>query len=206
MTNRKLNSNPYGVWRRNLYLINQKRNEFWKRLTGWLPESRMTKGIAYDETSISDLLENAADPQGRHDHHLWPIPDQREWPHETCHRGVRHSHPTKPWPDITSYVSLRSHSDIPRISHRYRPLSHHAEGSFALRSRRVWERCLGVVSSGSKSAGYGDNNHPHPILTTHPECSLSDFPYEKPDRHLLSDDCRASWKCGVSWDKRNFFI
>jgi hypothetical protein len=30
----------------------------------------MTKGTAYDQTSISDLLKNAADPQGRHDHHL----------------------------------------------------------------------------------------------------------------------------------------
>jgi hypothetical protein len=38
--------------------------------------------------------------------------------------------------------------------------------------------------------------HPHPILSTHTEYSLSDFPYEKPDRHTLPDDCRASWKCG----------
>jgi len=22
------------------------------------------------------------------------------------------------------------------------------------------------------------------------------FPYEKPDRHHLPDDCRVSWKCG----------
>jgi hypothetical protein len=34
------------------------------------PESRMTKGIAYDQTSISDLPKNAVDPQGRYDHHL----------------------------------------------------------------------------------------------------------------------------------------
>ena len=25
---------------------------------------------------------------------------------------------------------------------------------------------------------------------------MSEFPYEKPDRHHLPDDCRASWKCG----------
>ena len=34
------------------------------------------------------------------------------------------------------------------------------------------------------------------IQSTHPRHSLSDFPYEKPDRHHLPDDCRASWKCG----------
>jgi hypothetical protein len=29
--------------------------------------------------------------------------------------------------------------------------------------------------------------------------SLSDFPYEKSDRHHLPDDCRASWRYEVSW-------
>jgi len=40
----------------------------------------------------------------------------------------------------------------------YRPLSHHAEGSFALGSRRVRERCLGVLSSESNSAVYQRKN------------------------------------------------
>ena len=35
-----------------------------------LLESRMMKGIIYDQTSLPDLFKNAADPQGRHDHHL----------------------------------------------------------------------------------------------------------------------------------------
>jgi len=30
----------------------------------------MTKGIAYDETPLSDLLEDAADPEGGHDRYL----------------------------------------------------------------------------------------------------------------------------------------
>jgi hypothetical protein len=51
----------------------------------------------------------------------------------------------------------------------YRPLSHHAEGSFALRSGRVGKGCLGVPSSGSKSAGYGVWNHPLPILLPIPD-------------------------------------
>ena len=34
----------------------------------------------------------------------------------------------------------------------------------------------------------------HPILSTHTEYYLSDFPYEKPDRHHLPDDCPASWE------------
>jgi hypothetical protein len=32
---------------------------------------------------------------------------------------------------------------------------------------------------------HGVWNHPHPIPPTHPEYYLSDFPYEKPDRHTL---------------------
>ena len=55
---------------------------------------------------------------------------------------------------------------------------------------------MGVPSSGSKSAEYEVRNHPHPILSTHTEYSLSEFPYEKPDRHHLPDDCLASWECG----------
>ena len=34
------------------------------------------------------------------------------------------------------------------------------------------------------------------VSPTHPRNSLSDFPYEKPDRHSLPDPCRASGKCG----------
>ena len=153
VTNQNQTLNLYGVWPRDLYPINLKKKEYWIRWIEWSPESRMTKGIAYDETSISDLLENAADPQGRHDHHLWPISNQWEWPHETCHRGVRHQYSTESQSDLTSYVSLRSHPDIPRIFHPYRPLRPHAEGSFAIRIGRYWKTCWGVLSSGSKSAG-----------------------------------------------------
>ena len=135
--------------------INQKKNEYWKQWIEWSLESRMMKGIIYDQTSLSDLPKNALNPQGRHDHHLWPISNQWEWPHETCHCGVRHQPQPEPRPDLTSYVSLRSHSDIPRIWQRYRPLSHHAEGSFGLGQGRVWRRYLSVLSSGSKSAGSG---------------------------------------------------
>jgi hypothetical protein len=35
--------------------------------------------------------------------------------------------------------------------------------------------------------GTGSELHPHPILSTHIEYYLSDFPYEKPDRHHLHD-------------------
>jgi hypothetical protein len=38
---------------------------------------------------------------------------------------------------------------------------------------------MGVVSSESKSAGYEVRNHPHPILSTHSECSLSEIFLEK---------------------------
>jgi hypothetical protein len=41
---------------------------------------------------------------------------------------------------------------------------------------RFLRTCWGVLWSGSKSEGYGDRNHPHPILSTHSEYSLSDFP------------------------------
>ena len=61
----------------------------------------------------------------------------------------------------------------------YRPLSHHAEGSFALGQGRVRERCLGVLSRGFKSAGSGVWNHPHPNLSSHSEYFLSEFLYEK---------------------------
>ena len=107
--------------------------------------------------------------------------------------------------DTAGYVDLMTISNtqsipdsgIPRTLHPYRPLSHHAEGSIALRSGRVRERCWGVPSRGSKSAGYGVWNHPHPIPSSHPEDSLPDCSYEKPDRHHLPYDCRASlrnWK------------
>ena len=48
---------------------------------------------------------------------------------------------------------------------------------------------------GLSQQGNGSRSSP-PILSTHSEYFLSDFPYEKPDRHHMPDDCRASWKCG----------
>ncbi len=63
---------------------------------------------------------------------------------------------------------------------------------------------MGDMSSGSKSAGYEVRNHHRrvfrmgtPILSTHSEYSLSDFHDERPDRHHMPDDCRASWSDGV---------
>jgi len=48
--------------------------------------------------------------------------------------------------------------------------------------------CQGVLSSGSKSAVHGVWNHPHPILSTHSEYSLSEFPYETvPRTHPPTD-------------------
>jgi len=66
----------------------------------------------------------------------------------------------------------------------YRPLSHHAEVSFALRLEKVQEK---LFSSS---------------LEWVQVCSLRDpdwvtqFLYEKPIHHTLHDDCRASWKRG----------
>ena len=75
-TNRIPMIKPYWDSRREHHPINPKKKEFWKRWIELSPESRMTKGNAYDQTPLPDLLENAFDPQRRHDHHLWPVPDQ----------------------------------------------------------------------------------------------------------------------------------
>ena len=123
--------------RKGLHPINQKKNEYWKQWIEWSLESRMTKGIIYDQTSLPDLLKNAANPEGRHDYHLWPISNQWIWPHETCHRGVCNQHSREPKSKLTVYVSLRKYSDIPRIWHQTRPLRHHAEGSFFVHLKKV---------------------------------------------------------------------
>jgi hypothetical protein len=34
-----------------------------------------------------------------------------------------------------------------------------------------------------------------------PDIPCQTFPYEKPDRHHLPDDCRASWTCGGKYGK-----
>ena len=59
MTNRIQTPNTYGVSRKNPYPTNQKSNGFWRPSIEWSPESEMTKGIAYEETSIPNLPENA---------------------------------------------------------------------------------------------------------------------------------------------------
>ena len=52
--------------------------------------------------------------------------------------------------------------------------------------------CQGVLSSGSKSAVHGVWNHPHPILSTHSEYSLSEFPYETVPRTYPPTDPSVS--------------
>jgi hypothetical protein len=65
-----------------------------------------------------------------------------------------------------------------------RPLSHHAEGSLALVGEGSDEGAWASRRVGLSLRGMG-LDHPVPILSTHSEYSLSDFPNEKIDRYYL---------------------
>ena len=65
------------------------------------------KGTSYDQTPVSNLLENALITERRYDHYLWSISHQRVWLYETCHCSVCWDHAAEPNTEFTVYVSLR---------------------------------------------------------------------------------------------------